>query len=124
MVRQEVYSVRIPERTRAISMPKRRPETTMERDMARLAGGARSPTRGSMSCGVTVETAVMKESATKTGNDLVMQRPSHWIDVNMVVQKYDLGRLTSVAVNHTSIKTYARLRKTSPRGQRKRRPAA
>lgn len=77
MVRHDVYSVTMPERTLAMSMPRRRPETTIERAAARLAGGARSPTRGSISCGVTVETAVMKDKATKTGKDLVTQRPSH-----------------------------------------------
>lgn len=77
MLRQEVYSVRMPDRTRATRMPRRRPETTIERAVARLAGGARSPTRGSMSCGVTVVTAAMKERATKTENDPVRHSPSH-----------------------------------------------
>ena len=35
MLRQEVYWVRIPERRRAMSMPRRRPETTIERAVAR-----------------------------------------------------------------------------------------
>lgn len=77
MLRQDVYWVRIPERRRAMSMPSRRPETTMERAVARRWGGARSPTRGSMSWGVTVETAVMKEMARKTEKEFVIQRPSH-----------------------------------------------
>lgn len=77
MLRQDVYWVKIPERRRAMSMPRRRPETTMERAVARRWGGARSPTRGSMSWGVTVETAVMKEMARKTEKEFVIQRPSH-----------------------------------------------
>lgn len=60
-----------------MSKPPKRPETTMERAVARRWGGAKSPTSGSMSCGVTVETAVRKESARKTGKDFVMHRPSH-----------------------------------------------
>ena len=77
MLRQEVYSVRMPDRTRATRIPRRRPETMVERAVARLAGGARSPTRRSMSCGVTVMTAVMKERATKTENDPVRHKPIH-----------------------------------------------
>lgn len=77
MLRQEVYSVKMPDRTRATRIPRRRPDTTIEMAVARLADGARSPTRGSMSCGVTVVTAVMKERATKTENDPVRHRPSH-----------------------------------------------
>ena len=77
MLRQLVYWVRIPERRRAMSIPSSRPETTMERAVARRCGGARSPTSGSMSWGVTVVTAVMKESARKTENDFVTHRPTH-----------------------------------------------
>ena len=64
-----------PERKRATSIPNSMPETTMERAVERRSGGAMSPTRGSMSCGVTVVTAVMKEMARKAGNDLVMHSP-------------------------------------------------
>ena len=45
----------------------------MERAVARRWGGAMSPTRGSMSCGVTVVTLVMKEMARKVGKECVMQ---------------------------------------------------
>lgn len=58
-VRQEVYCVTIPERRRARRMPSMRPVVTIERAKARRLGGARSPTRGIMSWGVTVVTAVM-----------------------------------------------------------------
>jgi len=77
MLRQEMYSVKMPDRTRATRIPRRRPDTTIDMAVARLAGGARSPTRGSMSCGVTVVTAAIKERATKTENDPVRHRPSH-----------------------------------------------
>lgn len=58
-------------------IPPRRPETTIESAVARLAGGARSPTRGSMICGVTVVMAVIKDKARNTGKEVVIQRPSH-----------------------------------------------
>ncbi len=61
-----------------MSIPRRRPDTTIERLVARLWAGARSPTRGSISCGVTVETAVMKDIARKTENDFVRHKPSHF----------------------------------------------
>lgn len=64
-----------PDRTRAIRIPRVSPQTTIESEAARLLGGARSPTRGSMICGVTVVTAVMNDIAEKTARDLVMQRP-------------------------------------------------
>jgi hypothetical protein len=63
-------------------MPPRRPETTIERLVARRCGGARSPTSGSMSCGVTVVTAVKKEMATKLSKDFVRQRPSHCYSIS------------------------------------------
>ncbi len=67
----------MPERSRAMSIPSSSPETTIESAVARLWRGARSPTRGSINCGVTVVTAVMKESAKKTEKDLVTHNPSH-----------------------------------------------
>jgi len=60
-----------------MSIPRSSPETTIESAIARLWRGARSPTRGSISWGVTVDTAVMKDKARKTENDFVTQRPSH-----------------------------------------------
>lgn len=45
-----------PERRRARSMPRRRPEATIERAEARRWGGARSPTRGSTGDVVLVST--------------------------------------------------------------------
>ena len=76
MLRQWVYSVTMPESSRAISKPSRRPDTTIERAVARRAGGARSPTRGSISWGVTVVMAVMNESAEKTAKELVIHSPT------------------------------------------------
>lgn len=61
-----------------MSIPRRRPDTTIERAVARLCAGAKSPTRGSINCGVTVETAVMNDMARKTENDFVTQRPTHY----------------------------------------------
>jgi hypothetical protein len=78
MLRHEVYWVRIPDRRRAISIPRRRPETTMDIAVALRCGGARSPTNGSMSWGVTVDAAVMKDRARKTEKDLVTQSPTHF----------------------------------------------
>ena len=75
MVRHEVYCVRMPDRTRARSIPRRTPDTTIESDVARRFGGARSPTRGSISCGVTVVTEVRRERRQKAGKELVRQRP-------------------------------------------------
>ena len=75
MFRQVVYSVTTPERTLAISIPRSKPETTIERAVARRAGGARSPTSGSINWGVTVVTAVINERAEKTAKELVRQRP-------------------------------------------------
>jgi hypothetical protein len=65
----------IPDKSRAISMPKRRPDVTIESDAALLFGGAKSPTRGSISCGVTVVIAVMNEIAVKAFKFLVTQTP-------------------------------------------------
>jgi hypothetical protein len=77
--RHDVYSVTIPDRRRAISIPPRFPETTRESACARVAGGAMSPTKGRISWGVTVVTEVMKERAAKAGKEVVRQSPSHWV---------------------------------------------
>lgn len=76
-----------------MSIPSSSPDTTMERAVARLWGGASSPTSGStigdsardakymsmtgsiLSCGVTVVKAVRNDRKLKTGNESVMQRP-------------------------------------------------
>lgn len=93
MLRQLVYWVTTPERTRAIRMPRRRPETTIERAVARRWGGARSPTSGSTAschlekrkslgrvcaliCGVTVVRDVMKVRKQNTEKEFVMHRPT------------------------------------------------
>ena len=74
--RQVTKFVIVPDRTRAMRMPSIKPDTTMDSAAARRWGGARSPTSGSMSCGVTVVMATMKDIAVKTARLLVMQRPS------------------------------------------------
>ena len=61
-----------------MSIPRSSPETTIESAVARLWAGARSPTRGSISWGVTVDTAVMKERARNTEKDFVTHSPSHY----------------------------------------------
>jgi hypothetical protein len=71
----QVKFVITPDRSLAINMPNKRPEVTMDKDAALLLGGARSPTRGSMSCGVTVVIAVMKEMAVKAPRSLVTHTP-------------------------------------------------
>ena len=53
-----------------------RPETTTDRAEALRCGGAKSPTNGSISCGVTVVMATMKEMAVKAARLFVRQRPS------------------------------------------------
>lgn len=76
-----------------MSIPSSSPDTTMERAVARLWGGASSPTSGSttgesardahymsttgsiLSCGVTVVNAVRNDRKLKIWNESVMQRP-------------------------------------------------
>lgn len=64
-----------PDSSRAMSIPNNMPDTTIESDVDRRCGGAMSPTRGNISCGVTVVTLVTKDMAPKAANDLVTQRP-------------------------------------------------
>ena len=77
--RHVVYSVTIPDRRRAISIPANSPDTTIDRAWARLCGGAMSPTRGSSSCGVTVVMDATNDSAAKVSKLVVIQRASHCI---------------------------------------------
>ena len=56
-------------------MPRRFPETTIDREKALLDAGASSPTRGSMICGVTVVTAVIYEMVRKALKLFVTHRP-------------------------------------------------
>lgn len=74
MLRQWVNCATTPERIRAMTIPRRLPETTMLRARGRRFGGASSPTRGSMIWGVTVVMAVMKETPRKTEKFEVRQR--------------------------------------------------
>jgi hypothetical protein len=71
-----------------MSTPSMSPDTTMERAAARLLGGARSPTRGSMSWGVTVVMEVMKDIAVKVPRSWVRQRPSLGVCVSYLLLFY------------------------------------
>ena len=102
-----MYSATTPERSRATSMPRSRPDTTIERAVARRSLGARSPTSGIMSCGVTVVSPVMNVSARKTWKLVVTQRPTQ-----------------SVAVIQTRSRIYGRRRRRSPGGLRRKSPTA
>lgn len=102
----------------------------MDKETALLAGGARSPTNGSISCGVTVDIAAMKLRAKNTEKEFVRQSPSHFLSSVFVQclkggkRRRRGGRITIVAVKKTKMRTKARRLKMSPRGQRKRRPPA
>lgn len=106
----------------------------MERAVARRPGGARSPTRGSISWGVTVVRAVMKESAAKTAKELVMQSPilhSRLQNVSNNEARSQTQRslvagmpYQTVAVNHTNTSTNALRRNISPNGHRNSKPLA
>jgi hypothetical protein len=67
-----------PPSSRASSTPSERPDTSTARQLARRCGGARSPTRGRRSCGVTVVRPVRREKAWKRGREVVRVRGSHW----------------------------------------------
>ncbi len=75
MFRQDVYWVTMPLRMRARRTPSAFPDVTIDKAIARLCGGARSPTRGSIIWGVTVVIAVKKEMAENAAKLLVVQRP-------------------------------------------------
>jgi hypothetical protein len=75
MERQCRYSVMIPESTLATRMPIVNPETTIDIAEARRSGGARSPTSGSMICGVTVATPVKNCIAIKAFSFFVVANP-------------------------------------------------
>jgi hypothetical protein len=74
MLLQEVKFVSVPERTLAIRIPSIKPETTIDSAVARRLAGARSPTSGNISCGVTVDTATKNDTAEKTAKDFVTHR--------------------------------------------------
>ena len=65
----------MPLRIRARRTPSALPDVMIDRAIARLCGGARSPTNGSIICGVTVVMAVKKEMAENAAKLLVVQRP-------------------------------------------------
>jgi len=136
----------MPERTRAIRIPSERPETTIERAAARLCGGAKSPTRGSINCGVTVVTEQIKEIAVNVARLFVMQSPilrlgfiSNHPHADMIwkekvnqrkkepaisIRKQYMETYHSVAVKNMSEQTKARLLSKSPSGHRNSSPTA
>lgn len=79
----------------------------MERAAARREAGARSPTSGNMSWGVTVRKAQMKPTPVKTRRLVVVQR---------MIQRRLAARQRR--------RTRGRRLKTSPSGQRVKRPMA
>lgn len=68
-------SVITPDRTRAIRIPNKSPDKTIESAEARRSGGARSAARGSTICGVTLNTPTRNERAPKAAKDDVTARP-------------------------------------------------
>lgn len=58
-------------------MPSESPDTTSDSEVALLCAGARSPTKGNMSCGVTVVMPQMKDTAAKDSNCCVRHSASH-----------------------------------------------
>jgi hypothetical protein len=73
--RQCRYWVMIPESTLATRMPIVKPDTTMDIAEARRSGGAKSPTSGSITCGVTVAIPVKNCMAMKEFSVLVVANP-------------------------------------------------
>jgi hypothetical protein len=73
--RQCTYWVMIPESTLATRMPIVKPDTTIDIADARRSGGARSPTSGSMICGVTVATPTKNCIAMKAFKFVVVAIP-------------------------------------------------
>lgn len=67
----------------------------MEREAARRWGGARSPTSGSMICGVTVVMETRKERAVKVRRFVVRQRPSLgvWLAHQCVLDAHSVSPL-------------------------------
>lgn len=71
----DVKLATVPARTLAIRIPSIKPAVTIDNAAALLFGGAKSPTRGNISWGVTVEIATKKDIAENTVSDFVTQRP-------------------------------------------------
>lgn len=69
----------IPESNRATNIPSDKPDITIDRQLAFLLDGARSPTNGSISCGVTVVMPQMNEMPEKVLNCVVRHKPSHCV---------------------------------------------
>jgi len=97
----------MPEKTRAESIPRIMPARTMEIEEERRWAGARSTAKGRRICGVTLETPTRNESASKTRNCEVMERPIV-IAVEIV----------------TTVRRSGRRRRRSPSGEMRTRPVA
>ena len=125
-------------------IPRERPETTIERAAARLCGGAKSPTRGSINCGVTVVTEQIKEIAVNVARLLVTQSPilrlgfisknphSNYSERKIIQRTMEpaisirkcVRTYHKVAVKNISEHTKARLLSKSPSGHRNSSPTA
>lgn len=62
-------------------MPSESPETTIDKQLAFLFAGARSPTNGSINCGVTVVIPQMNEMAANDSKRGVRHKPSHYVGI-------------------------------------------
>ena len=72
---QDVQMVTTPDRRRAMMTPPKLPAVAMLRDRARRWEGAISATNGSITCGITVPTAQMKDMAQNAVKEVVTHRP-------------------------------------------------
>ncbi|KAF9766859.1 hypothetical protein IL306_000664 [Fusarium sp. DS 682] len=79
MLRQLVKFATTPESNLAINKPSISPDVTIARREAFRCAGAKSPTRGTISCGVTVVAPQTKDKARKTVKSFVTQSPIHCI---------------------------------------------
>jgi hypothetical protein len=79
MLRQLVKFATTPESNLAINRPSMSPDVTIARRDAFRCAGAKSPTRGTISCGVTVVAPHTKDKARKTVKSFVTQSPIHYM---------------------------------------------
>jgi hypothetical protein len=79
MLRQLVKFATTPESNLAINRPSISPDVTIARREAFRCAGAKSPTRGTISCGVTVVAPHTKDKARKTVKSFVTQSPIHYM---------------------------------------------
>ena len=79
MFLQDVKLVTTPESTRATNIPNSSPDTMMESEAPRRWAGAKSPTRGIISCGVTVVAPQINETTRKARKDFVTHKTIHCV---------------------------------------------